>query len=93
MLFRAKTQTFKGAGTGPSHSLRLPSWKRRIDSKIFFLKRPIGFEATPYEVQAATVPRLSRRMWHKFIRCAIDLEVSHLDCPRASLDVVTSRQA
>jgi len=28
-----KTQTFKGAGTGPSHSLRLPSGKSRIDSK------------------------------------------------------------
>ena len=30
MLFRAQTQTFKGAGTGPTHSLRL---HRRIGSK------------------------------------------------------------
>jgi len=33
MLFRVQTQLFKDAGTGPSHSLRLPSGERRIDSK------------------------------------------------------------
>jgi len=33
LLFRGYTQTFKGAGMGPSHTLRLPSGERRTDSK------------------------------------------------------------
>ena len=33
LLSRGYTQSFKGAGTGPPHSLRLPSGERRINSK------------------------------------------------------------
>jgi len=33
VLFRTQPQTFKGAGTGPAHSLRLPSGERRTDLK------------------------------------------------------------
>ena len=41
MLFRAQTQSFKGAGTGPSHSLRL---HRRTDSKKKKKKKRYRYE-------------------------------------------------